>query len=125
IKFKCFVCRTKIYLLSSFECIMIYTSTCLVTIAGRSHLFPCRTQKLSSLAPMVVGLTFRKSRTLPGKHIGCDEPRPRGLFFLQKGLDRKSEALENSLYEKAIEADELRERRKEHTSDKGVRQECK
>ena len=39
---------------------------CLVTIARRSHLFPCRTQKLSSLAPMVVGLTFRKSRTLPG-----------------------------------------------------------
>src|SRR5699024_12148369 len=40
---------------------------CLVTIAKRSHLFPCRTQKLSSLAPMVVGLTFRESRTLPGK----------------------------------------------------------
>ena len=39
---------------------------CLVAIARRSHLFPCRTQKLSSLAPMVVGLTFRKSRTLPG-----------------------------------------------------------
>ncbi len=38
---------------------------CLVTIAKRSHLFPCRTQKLSSLAPMVVGLTFRESRTLP------------------------------------------------------------
>ena len=37
-----------------------------MTIARRSHLFPCRTQKLSSLAPMVVGLTFRKSRTLPG-----------------------------------------------------------
>ena len=29
-------------------------------------------------------LTFRKSRTLPGKHIGCDEPRPKGLFFLPK-----------------------------------------
>ena len=27
-------------------------------------------------------LTFRKSRTLPGSIIGCDEPRPRGLFFL-------------------------------------------
>ena len=40
---------------------------CLVTIAKRSHLFPCRTQKLSSLAPMVVGLTFRESRTLPSK----------------------------------------------------------
>ena len=39
---------------------------CLVTIAKRPHLFPCRTQKLSSLAPMVVGLTFRESRTLPG-----------------------------------------------------------
>ncbi len=42
---------------------------CLVTIAKRSHLFPCRTQKLSSLAPMVVGLTFRESRTLPGKYL--------------------------------------------------------
>ncbi len=43
---------------------------CLVTIAKRPHLFPCRTQKLSSLAPMVVGLTFRESRTLPSLHIG-------------------------------------------------------
>src|SRR5699024_7609154 len=41
---------------------------CLVTIAKRSHLFPCRTQKLSSLAPMAVGLTSRESRTLPGKY---------------------------------------------------------
>lgn len=38
----------------------------LVPMAKRSHLFPCRTQKLSSLAPMVVGLTFRESRTVPG-----------------------------------------------------------
>ena len=45
---------------------MCNTFHCLVTMARRSHLFPCRTQKLSSLAPMVVGLTFRKSRTLPG-----------------------------------------------------------
>ena len=35
-------------------------------MAERSHLFPYRTQKLSSLAPMVVGLTIRESRTLPG-----------------------------------------------------------
>src|SRR5699024_11985893 len=35
---------------------------CLVTIAKRSHLFPCRTQKLSSLAPMVVGLTRSEER---------------------------------------------------------------
>ena len=39
-------------------------------MAKRSHLFPCRTQKLSSLAPMVVGLTFRESRTLPGITYG-------------------------------------------------------
>ena len=50
---------------------MSYTiKYCLVTMAKRSHLFPCRTQKLSSLAPMVVGLTFRKSRTLPGNYFG-------------------------------------------------------
>ena len=51
---------------------------CLVTMAKRSHLFPCRTQKLSSLALMVVGLTFRESRTLPSRNkriIGCDERR--------------------------------------------------
>lgn len=41
----------------------------LVPMAKRSHLFPCRTQKLSSLAPMVVGLTFRESRTVPGYYI--------------------------------------------------------
>ena len=41
-----------------------------VAKARRIHLFPCRTQKLSSLAPMVVGLTFRESRTLPSIHIG-------------------------------------------------------
>jgi hypothetical protein len=38
--------------LSSFEGI---TSKCLVAIAKRSHPFPCRTRKLSSSAPMVVG----------------------------------------------------------------------
>src|SRR5699024_8458477 len=35
-------------------------------MAERPHLFPCRTQSLSSPAPMVVGLTSRYSRTLPG-----------------------------------------------------------
>src|SRR5690625_5160218 len=39
---------------------------CLVVMAERPHLFPCRTQSLSSPAPMVVGLTSRQSRTLPG-----------------------------------------------------------
>ena len=57
---------------------MCNTFHCLVTMARRSHLFPCRTQKLSSLAPMVVGLTFRKSRTLPGKS------NPKGFFFYAK-----------------------------------------
>src|SRR5699024_2722531 len=97
---------------------MIYTSTCLVTIARRSHLFPCHTQKLSSLAPMVVGLTFSNRRTLPGTYIECDEPRPKGLFFLPKGLNYQCEALKNNCYEKAFEADELRERRNELTSGK-------
>ena len=36
-----------------------------VTIAGRSHLFPSRTQKLSSLAPMILG------GKLPGKVGRC------------------------------------------------------
>src|SRR5699024_12162764 len=107
------------------ECIMIYTSTCLVTIARRSHVFPCRAQKLSSLAPMVVGLTFRKSRTLPGNPIGCDELRLEGLFFLPQGLNYQCEALKNNCYENAFEADELRERRNELTSGKGVRKACK
>ncbi|RIO44422.1 hypothetical protein BUZ60_02675 [Staphylococcus nepalensis] len=73
----------------------------------------------SFLAPMVAQLTFRKSRTLPGKHIGCDEPRPKGLFFFaQKELNYQCEALKNDCHEKAFEADELRERRNELTSDK-------
>ena len=54
-------------------------------------------------------LTFRKSRTLPGKHIGCDDPRPKGLFFLPKGLNYQCEALKNDCREKAFEADELKE----------------
>ncbi|WP_336849615.1 hypothetical protein [Staphylococcus nepalensis] len=55
-------------------------------------------------------LTFRKSRTLPGKHIGCDEPRPKGLFFFaQKELNYQCEALKNDCHEKAFEADELEE----------------
>src|SRR5690606_5338457 len=32
----------------------MYNNHCLVTIARRKHLFPSRTQKLSSSAPMVV-----------------------------------------------------------------------
>ena len=36
-----------------------------VTIAGRPHLFPSRTQKLSSLAPMILG------GKLPGKVGRC------------------------------------------------------
>ena len=36
-----------------------------VTIARRSHLFPSRTQKLSSLAPMILG------GKLPGKVGRC------------------------------------------------------
>src|SRR5699024_8944669 len=42
---------------------------CPAAMAERPHLFPCRTQQLSSPAPMVVGLTSRKSRTLPGSDI--------------------------------------------------------
>ena len=41
---------------------------CLVVMAERPHLFPCRTQSLSSPAPMVVGHSSRQSRTLPGKY---------------------------------------------------------
>ena len=33
-----------------------------VTIAERIHLFPFRTQKLSSLTPKVLGLTTREDR---------------------------------------------------------------
>ncbi len=44
-------------------------STCPVAMAERPHLFPCRTQQLSSPAPMVVGLTSRESRTPPGNFI--------------------------------------------------------
>ena len=87
-------------------------------MAKRSHLFPCRTQKLSSLAPMVVGLTFRKSRTLPGSIIGCDEPRPRGLFFFVR---KELNFFGSNCLEKAFEADELNERRNELTSGKWVR----
>ena len=36
-----------------------------MTIAGRTHLFPSRTQKLSSLAPMILG------GKLPGKVGRC------------------------------------------------------
>ena len=42
-----------------------------VTIAERIHLFPSRTQKLSSLAPKVLGLTAREDRLLPPFRIGC------------------------------------------------------
>ena len=43
-----------------------------VTIAGRLHLFPSRTQKLSSLAPMILG------GKLPGKVGRCRFFRPHG-----------------------------------------------
>src|SRR5699024_572524 len=43
-----------------------HSTHCPAAMAERPHLFPCRTQQLSSPAPMVVGLTSRKSRTLPG-----------------------------------------------------------
>ena len=33
-----------------------------VTIAERTHLFPSRTQKLSSLTPKVLGLSAREDR---------------------------------------------------------------
>src|SRR5699024_3496975 len=50
-----------------------------------STLFPYttlfRSQKLSSLAPMVVGLTFRKSRTLPGNVL---------LFHSSSGVERSA-----------------------------------
>ena len=52
--------------------------------------------------------------------IGCDEPRPRGLFFyVKKGLTspvRRTEKPKISYYEKAFEADELSKRRSELTS---------
>ena len=52
--------------LSSFERTSSQFSTkSLVAIAKRSHPFPYRTRKLSSSAPMVVGVSPCKSRTLP------------------------------------------------------------
>ena len=41
--------------LSSFEGTTLQLNSRLVTMAKRSHPFPCRTRKLSSSAPMVVG----------------------------------------------------------------------
>ena len=49
--------------LSGFECAYIQPEYCPVAMAERPHLFPCRTQQLSSSAPMVVGLKPRESRT--------------------------------------------------------------
>ncbi|MEN3090249.1 MAG: hypothetical protein ABC378_10570 [Staphylococcus pseudoxylosus] len=52
---------------------------------------------------------------MPGRIIGCDEPRPRGLFFYAlKSLT----STESHCREKAFEADELNERRNELTSGK-------
>ena len=61
---------TFLSILFSFECTYIQNNrNCPVTIAERPHLFPCRTQTLSSPAPMVVGCTSRESRTSPGNLI--------------------------------------------------------
>src|SRR5699024_333801 len=58
---------------------------CPAAMAERPHLFPCRTQQLSSPAPMVVGLTSRKSRTLPGSTYSiwmrCAALRPVEVSF--------------------------------------------
>ena len=48
-----------------------------MAIAKRTHLYPYRTQKLSSLASNVVGLTPCETRTLPGN----SESLPFGRFF--------------------------------------------
>ena len=48
-----------------------------MAIAKRTHLYPYRTQKLSSLASNVVGLTPCETRTLPGN----SESLPYGRFF--------------------------------------------
>ena len=41
-----------------------------MAIAKRTHLYPYRTQKLSSLASNVVGFTPCETRTLPGFYFG-------------------------------------------------------
>ena len=49
-----------------------------VTIARRSHLFPSRTQKLSSLAPMILG------GKLPGKVGRCRFFLVQNIFTIQR-----------------------------------------
>ena len=49
-----------------------------VTIARRSHLFPSRTQKLSSLAPMILG------GKLPGKVGRCRFFLAQNIFTIQR-----------------------------------------
>ena len=52
-----------------------------VTIAERIHLFPYRTQKLSSLAPKVLGLTAREDRLLPPSIHGNGLRKEVRFFF--------------------------------------------
>ena len=54
-----------------------------VTIAGRTHLFPSRTQKLSSLAPMILG------GKLPGKVGRC-------RFFIAKAIKKPLKKLKKT-----------------------------
>ena len=54
-----------------------------VTIAERIHLFPSRTQKLSSLAPKVLGLTAREDRLLPPSMLDADCKCNPHLSFLR------------------------------------------
>ncbi|ASE58923.1 hypothetical protein ASS77_07955 [Staphylococcus saprophyticus] len=74
----------------------------------------------SSLALMVADLRSARVGRCQAALIGCDEPRPRGLFFyVKKGLTspvRRTEKPKTSYYEKAFETDELSKRRSELTS---------
>ena len=56
-----------------------------MAIAKRTHLYPYRTQKLSSLASNVVGLTPCETRTLPGN----SESLPFGRFFFMFEIEIK------------------------------------
>ena len=66
-----------------------------VTIAERIHLFPYRTQKLSSLAPKVLGLTAREDRLLPPSIHGNGLHFEVRFFFLYYQVDSSTVSSRN------------------------------
>ena len=91
--FNCIFCS-----LSCFACVKYVITHYQVVIAVRSHLFPFRTEKLSSLAPMVLQCGRVGSRHLLSR--ASDFERFLRLFCFSHRFHRCSQIFPKSLHER-------------------------